>query len=343
MAKRPAALDESTRFGVLIGPDPFLREQHTAQLRQKLEAAHGTVDMIRFDGATATVSEVLDECRTFGLMVQHKLVVVDEADQFVKEATRPALSRYAESPPDNATLILRTQRWHKGNLDKLIEKVGAVIKCEPPTPAQATAWAVARCDKRHGATLDRQAAGVLVQRIGPDLGRIDAELAKLAGAVGESGTIQTSLVTELVESTSQEDEVWPLQSTLLRADPAIALAQLRDMLDARIAPTLITYACLDLTRKLHAVVEGLAAGQGESQIARDQKLWGPSKDGVLRAARRLDRQTAATLLHEAVASDARQKSGRSDPERAVERLVIRIPSLLNASADSDDRSSRNRI
>lgn len=331
MAKRPATLDQSTRIAVLIGPDPFLREQHTAQLRATLEAAHGTVDMIRFEGPQATVSEVLDECRTFGLMVQHKLVVVDDADQFVKESTRPALSRYAESPADNATLVLRTTRWHKGNLDKLIEKVGAVIKCEPPSPAQATAWSVARCTKRHAVTLDRQAAGVLVQRVGPDLARIDAELAKLAGAVGEGGTIESALVTELVASASQEDEVWPLQATLLRADPAIALAQLRDMLDARIAPTLITYACLDLTRKLHAVVEGLAAGQPEAQIARDQKLWGPSKDGVLRAARQLDRRTAAVLLHETVASDARQKSGRADPERAVERLVVRIPSLLRAT------------
>jgi len=321
MAKRPPQLTSSTRIAVLVGADPFLREQLTSKLRETIEEEHGNVDVIRFDGSSADVGDVLDECRTFGLMVQHKLVIVDDADQLVKESTRPALSRYASSPAESATLVLRAPKWHKGKLDSLIEQVGEIVKCENPTPSQAAAWAVNRCSKRHGVTLGRDAAGA----------RIDAEVAKLAGAVGEGGTIEPALVAELVKAASQEEEVWPLQETLLRADPGAALRQLRDMLDNRIAPTLITYACLDLARKLHAVVEGLAAGVPEAQIARDQKLWGPSRSGILRTARSLDRGRAGRLLHETVDCDARQKTGRADPERALERLVIRIPTLLRAS------------
>lgn len=338
-----ATLSPATRIAVLHGPDPFLREQHTNQLREALIEAHVAIDTLRFDGATATLAEVLDECRTFGLMSQHKLVIVDDADHFVNESTRPALTRYAQSPADNATLILRASKWNKGNLDKAIEKVGAIVKCDAPTRPQAVSWAINRCTRRHGATLARDAAARLVDRVGPDLARIDTEIAKLASRVGDGATIDVPLVDELVEATSQEEVVWPLQDTLLRPDPAAALRQLRDMLEARLAPTLITFACLDLARKLHAATEARAAGHSPQQTAGALKLWGPSKDAILSAAGRLDRARAAQLLSEAVQADAAQKSGLGDPIRSIERLVLRFPSLLHPTPDRHDRSSPNRI
>src|SRR5207253_8118234 len=49
-----------------------------------LTKAHGEIDSFRFDGASASAAEVLDECRTFGLMRQQKLVIVDNADALLK-------------------------------------------------------------------------------------------------------------------------------------------------------------------------------------------------------------------------------------------------------------------
>ena len=332
MAKRaaPKPLTAATRVAAIVGPDPFLREQHTAQLREALEAAHPTVDLIRFDGNAAAVSDVLDECRTFGLMRQHKLVVVDDADHFLSESTRPAMERYAAAPCDDATLVLRASKWNKGKLDALIDKVGAVVKCDVPTPAQAVNWALRRCEKRHKATLERPAATTLVQRVGPDLARIDAELAKLAGAVGEGATIDAGLVAQLVEAASQEVDPWPLQETLLAGDPRAAVSHLHDMLDARLDPIFITYACLDLARKLHAAVEGAGAGWSPQQIAKELRLWGPGRDPILKAARMLDRRRVAALLAAAVDADRRQKTGQGDPERTLERLVLQFPSLLSS-------------
>jgi DNA polymerase III delta subunit len=115
------------------------------------------------------------------------------------------------------------------------------------------------------------------------------------------------------------------------------------MLESRLAPTLITFACLDLARKLHAATEAHAAGHSPQQTAGALKLWGPSKDAVLSAARRLSRPRASQLLSEALAADAAQKSGLGDPIRSIERLVLRFPSLLHPDADRRDRSSPNRI
>ena len=275
MARAPAkasisALTARTRVAVLAGKDGFLRSEFTAQLARTLEAEHGEVDRLRFDGATTPLADVLDECRSFGLMQQHKLVVVDEADQLVKDANRPLLERYCESPPDGATLLLRCERWFKGKLDKLIEDpergAGAIVPCDAPTEAQAEAWALRRAKARHGAEIERDAAGALVARVGADLGRIDTELAKLAASAG-GGAITKAMVVEQVGAT-REDEVWGIQAMLLGAPPEATLLHLRDLIRVSRQPTvLIGYALCDIAAKLHAARVMLDAGRQPRDIA----------------------------------------------------------------------------
>ena len=93
-------------------------------------------------------------------------------------------------------------------LDKLIEKVGLIIKCDEPNEGQAAAWCVARAEKRHSASIDRDAATLLVDRIGANLTRLDTEINKLlAAAVGEPPRIDRKLVEEMV-GRSREEEAW---------------------------------------------------------------------------------------------------------------------------------------
>ena len=98
---------------------------------------------------------------------------------------RRALEAYAENPCAGATLLLRAEKWHRGKLDKLVAKVGAVIKCEQPKDARCRApgpWPRARIAT--GWPSISPAAQLLVGRVGPGLARLDTELAKLAAFVG---------------------------------------------------------------------------------------------------------------------------------------------------------------
>lgn len=331
MARKPAANPKQGqtkpgpehRIVVLHGKDAFLRAEYTASLRRALEEARGAVDTLRYEGA-AEVADVLDECRSFGLMQQHKLVVVDDADQFVKDSARPLLERYAEHPAEDATLVLRAERWNKGKLDKLIEAVGVIRKCDAPTEGQAAAWAQHRAQVRHGAEIGQDAARALVARVGADLGRIDAELAKLAAAAGKNGKITPELVGEFV-GVSREEEVWGMQAALLGATPEAALGHLRELIEVSRQPTvLISYALCDLARKLHLATVGLRAGENPGAIGKTLKLWGPSQDAVMRAARGADPSATMALLDAALEADVAQKTGLGDPERHLERVVLRF-------------------
>lgn len=316
---------------LLAGKELFLHGEHTERLREALREAHGEVDVVRYDGATVEPAAVLDECRTFGLMQQHKIVVVDQADQFVKETHRPMVERYVTSPSDAATLVLRAETWHKGKLDAMIEKCGIIVRCEPVTSGEASRWAVARCAKAHGTTLEPEGASLLVERLGTDLGRLDSELAKLAlNAMtpgGKPGQVTAALVGELV-GRSREEEVWVIQSALLSRDPAVAIGAVRDAIEVSRHPTvLVSWACVDLARKVHGAAQGLAAGARPFDLVRGLRLWGSSQEAVLSAARRVEPRRAAALLREAIRADVRQKTGVGEPQRILEALALRFAGM----------------
>ncbi|MEO1279018.1 MAG: hypothetical protein AAFV77_08685, partial [Planctomycetota bacterium] len=169
--------DGSERVVIMKGPDAFLRQHYLERLAEALGKATGLeVNTIRFDGETAELADVLDECRSPGLLPVHKLVVVDNAAKFVRESTRPGLEKYADAPDDRATLVLRSETWRPGRLDKAVEKVGKVMSCDAVGPQQAAQWATGRAKGFHKVMLKADAAQLLVDSVGVDLARLDAEI-----------------------------------------------------------------------------------------------------------------------------------------------------------------------
>ena len=344
-APKPHRIGTEDRVIVLHGKDAFLRAMYLDQLRDALAGAGVEADVIRFDASSASLADVLDECRSFGLMQQHKVIVVDRADEMLKDSEddgggagrgkgsmrpRDLVQRYVEAPVDSATLVLRAERWNRGKLDKAIEKVGKVIKCEPPRPADAARWAVGRAKKRYERVLEADAAGALIDKLGCDLGKIDTEVAKLSAAVATGEPISLAIVHEMV-GFSREETVWQIQDLMLQADLETVLAKLDELITvSKVPPILARFAMIDLARKLHGVGAGFASGAPQASLDSNLKLWGPAKARIIAVARRADPGRLADLLREAVEADHAATSGGTTNEvRSIERLAVRFASVLN--------------
>ncbi len=330
LPKPSGLLDATCRIAVLFGEEAFLRTLYTNALRDELEKTHGTVDVLTFDGATARPAEVLDECRSFGLIASHKLILVDNAAALVKDEVRPMFERYAEAPLEGATLVLRSDIWRAGNLDKAIAQVGVIKECKPLTEGKAADWAVTRAQRRHRATIDRTTAAALIDRIGTHLAHLDSELGKLAAAAGDNHPITIDLINELV-GVSRDEEVWGLQQTILTGNPAAGLAHLAHLVDISREPAeRIMWALTDLARKLHGVSRGMAGGQSADAIAKSLKLWGPAKDSILTVGRRLRPPRALALLESCVDAAWKSRTGRGEADDHLERLVLKFADALAA-------------
>jgi DNA polymerase-3 subunit delta len=293
-------------------------------------------------------------------MSQHKVVVVDNAEHFMQgDDRRRAMERYAESPMPDATLILRSAGWRPGTFDKLVAAVGVILKCEAPGAAEAVRWAVARSQKRHGVELSAAGAQALVERVGPDLGRLDSELAKLAvgalagqegGSTGPTGAAagvaspgavdaKVVITPELVKEftgLSREEQAWEIQGALATGDPAQALNKVDELLRISRAPeVMLAWSAIDLVRKVHDAAALAAQGQPDGAIAKQLKLWGDGAAVVLRVARSVPLARAAALLQAAVAADRRMKSGLSpEPSRAIEALAVQVSAGLGSPGRS---------
>jgi DNA polymerase-3 subunit delta len=331
------------RIVVLHGPETLLMREWTQAFEACLESAHGGVARFSLDGATATIADVLDEVRSFGLMQDHKLVILDNADKFLADKSsdddddgggpgrgrlrpRAALERYAEAPVDSSSLLLRATTWHRGKLDKLVAKVGVIAKCDSPSPAAAVTWCGNRCRTVHGTTIAGDAARLLVERIGPELGRLDTELAKLATMAG-AAPIDRATVLEMV-GLSREDKAWVIQAAILSGDPRQAVHTIRELLEVSRSPeALVMWAIVDLLRKLHDASRLLAAGRAEGAVAKTLRLWGDSM-AVVRVARRLEPARWAQLLQQAIATDVRTKTGLAKPARSLEGLALVVADTI---------------
>ncbi|HYE60874.1 MAG TPA: DNA polymerase III subunit delta [Phycisphaerales bacterium] len=346
MAKKPAASTdlkpmEECRVFIIQGKEAFLRVERTAEVRERLEKHFGGVDVFTFDGNSATAADVLDECRSFGLMSGHKLVIVEDAEELVKEDTRPLFERYAESPCEGSTLVLRSGAWRAGKLDKIVNEVGMTILCNPVSDNEAQKWVSKRAGSEHRVKIDPVAVSMLVMRVGAELGKLDTELAKLAAAAPE-GLITPEIVQQFVQPT-REEAVWGIQQTLLTEDANTAMQHLRYVLDvSRHPPQLVLYAFVDLARKVHAASRALHQGVSPQVIARTLKLWGASEHAILKAGNNANPARALRLLRDCVAADSRSKSGFGEVERTLERLVVRFSQLLGSHNTAQNTAGSRR-
>ena len=314
-SKSAQAIDPAWRIIVIHGKEAFLREMWTQRIAEATREAHGDFEQFEFDGSSVSLAVVLDELRSWGLIQQHKLVVVDNAQDFMAgDGVRTAMERYAESPMAEATLLLRGESWRKGKFDKALDSVGTILRCDLPKEAEAISWCSSRAKSAHAAQLDRDAAQLLVARVGPILSSLDREIAKLAAAVAtDAGTsrITAATVAEMVEL-SRDEQVWLIQDALLSGNRARALEKVEALYQAARTPSvLLMWAMTDLVRKL-AMASRMADDRKPPQvIGKALGLWGPSARTVPQAAQRLGTAKASALFHSMLDADARAKTGRA--------------------------------
>lgn len=321
----PVSFSGEERIVVVYGDELFLVNQAMKKLREKLVGIHGEgLDVIHFEGKSAELADVLDEVRSVGLMQQYKLVIVDDADDFVKKY-REKLERYVDDVVDIATLALRPKSWNKSwRLSKATVKVGQVIQCEPLSEIEAERWLSGHARDVHEVKLSMGAVGMLVDRLGVDLMRLDSEVAKLGVSVGDGVEVTEKEVEALVGRASNDD-AWAIQEALLSGDPVKAVSTLHELLLLSRQPVqLITYFVSDLVRKVHHGANMLKQGKRDFDVCKAMRVWGERQRPFMQAVKRLGAGKSGILLDRLVEMDRKSKSGFGKGDQLLERFCIQF-------------------
>jgi DNA polymerase III delta subunit len=298
----------------LVGADPFLQLQELAKLAKELPPDAARIDV---DGEKAELSTVLDELRSFSMFGSGKMVTVRDADAFVSKY-REQLEKYVAAPSDSATLVLRLNSLPANQkIHKLIAKTGQVTKCEPPSAAQLPAWIVSHAKSAHQATIAPDAARLLAELIGDDLGRLDTELAKLSLRVDAGKPIGVDQVRGSV-AFQREQEMRDLTAALAVGRTAEAVRRWRQLLQSDPSSEFRAVTWLALWLK---DVQDFLAAPGAFQNAWKYKDDLPK---FKQTAQAIGARNVGRLVDMLVEVDRQSKSGVGDAAANVERFLLSV-------------------
>jgi DNA polymerase III subunit delta len=326
---------------VLAGEELFLRSEHLVEIQH---AVFGQEDpgmgLVRLDptalGSDA-MAAILDEVRTPSMFAPRKLVVVDPADPLFKKAdvggeeekrlgNRELLENYLETPLEGATLVLVVDTWLKTTrLHKMLLKMGGVRSCESIKAQYAPEWIVRRVTEAYGKKMEPAAVGRLADLIGPDLQRLDNELAKLSLYQPDAPAITLQAVDALV-GFQHEQQIWDMIDALAERDAPTALRKIEEIwsIDSKIEYTATgaVFSWLNQVIKARELVERRLP---DAQIGRELKLWPPERaQKVLALARTWGLAGAARWSAAMLQMDVANKSSLGEPRRNLEKFVVQL-------------------
>jgi DNA polymerase-3 subunit delta len=317
----------------VFGGDSFLKRQVAIRLRdQILGTDEADFSLTTCPGDTAAWRDVQEELTTVAMFGGGgRLVIVEDADEFVTRF-RTQLEDYVQRPSRTAVLVLILDSFPSNTrLYKGVAASGWLIDCSVPTGARLTRWTTDWAAQTHKLKLAGAAAELLVEIIGPELGLIDQELAKLALVAGPDRKVSAEMVTQM-SAGWRAKTTWVMLDAALDGNAAEALAQLDRLLSGGETPVgLLAQISASLRRLAGAtrmVLQSEAAGGPRISVRFALEQAG-IRAFVLqkseRELRRLGRPRAQRLYRWLLEADLDLKGASSLPPRLVlERLVLRL-------------------
>jgi DNA polymerase-3 subunit delta len=245
---------------VLHGDEDFLKRQVLTALRGLiLGEGDNAFGLSSHAGDKAAFAAIRDELETVPFLTPRRLVVVDNADPFVSQF-RAQLEKYISEPATTGVLVLDVKNWPANTrLAKLLDG-DATIVCKAPAMYRLPAWCTQWAASSHGKQLSAEAAKLLVDLIGADMGQLDQELAKLAIYIGTGTRIETGDVDQLVGH-SRAENMWKIFDAIGTGNATAALAILDRLFEQGEEPLRILGAFSMQLRRLAQAARSHQHGQ----------------------------------------------------------------------------------
>jgi DNA polymerase III subunit delta len=312
------------RVTLVTGKEEFFRERAVTTVRDAVRHHDADAEMAETRASDLTMA-TLGELAAPSLFSSTRCVVVRGLEDLPEESVDGLLG-YAAAPVDDVALVLMHSGGAKGSgvLTKL-RKLGAVneVKVAELRPSEFPAF-VASEIRTHGATLDQEAADLLVQAVGQDLRALAAAADQLASDF-HGQTLSTEIVKRYFGGRA-EAKSFAVADAAFWGRRTVALEELRWALDGGTAPVLVTSAFAGGARGV-ARYKAAPRGMRDADLAREVGVppWklrtirdqsrGWSDGGIARAIRAIAQ------------ADADIKGAASDASYTLERLVLTVTGL----------------
>lgn len=265
---------------------------------------HGLENLLVFDGASVTLSAVLDAVETLPFIAEKRLVVIEGVPKFSREE----METLAESiHPQTVAVIVEPEPDKRLSAVKTLEKLAEVKRFPLLKHPELIAWMIAQATDG-GAVMSAASASALLGIVGDDQRTLETEIRKLAlYAFGRDITLQDI---EAVSIPSGTQVIWKLTDLIGSGKSVDALKFLRNRLERGEDPYGMWSILLNMVKNLVLVHVAFSEGvKSERGIADAFSLHPMSVRGVMSLARSLPPAKVVRLLNWAADADQKLKSG----------------------------------
>lgn len=307
---------------VLSGSQRYLKTSVLTALKKAVIQDDDT-SLTTFLGKDTDLQTVTDELRTLSMWGDRRLIIVDDADEFVTKYRGP-LEKYFEKPAKKSVLVLNVKTWTKSTrLAKQLTATGLDVECSDLKGPALLKWLQDTARDSYHQNLTRDAAVLLVELVGDELGMLETELSKLATYVGAGAKIEFDDVQKLVGGWRTET-TWAMTDAVRDNDLAFALAALEKLLTAGEAGLKLLGGIAYVYKKYSQATD-LSRNSTLDQALRQAGVFpqavGPSQAYL----RRIGRHRAEKILDLLLATDAGIKGANPLPERIqLEKLLVEL-------------------
>jgi DNA polymerase-3 subunit delta len=317
---------------VVFGDEAFLKRQVLGRIRWSvLGSGDGDFSFSAFDGQEVSAAEVFDELSTMAMFGGgRRLVVVEGGDDFVSRH-RSELEDYVARPRATGVLVLELKTFASNTrLYKAAVGAGLVVECGAPPAAQLARWVGAWAKQAHEVQMAASSAEMLIELVGPELGLLDQEMAKLALAVGPNGKVSPEIVEQMVGNWRSKT-TWDMLDAALGGDVRGAMTQLDRLILAgesevgllgQIAASLRRLAAATrLIEQAEAAGRKMTLGAGLEEAGVNRYVVRKVEQQL----RRLGRPRGRRLYRWLLEADLDLKGASALPPRLIlERLIVRL-------------------
>jgi DNA polymerase III subunit delta len=308
---------------LVLGSEGLLAERAITHQIKGAQAEDAEVDVIRLVGG-ALDPGLLAESTGASLFAASRIVVISELDQ-VDPVLNDQLAALALTPSPDLALVLAHPGGVKGKalLDRLKKGKVPQVDAVAPKPWEVPRFVDAEAG-RHRIALGPGVAQALVDAVGTDLRTLAGALHQLASDT-ETPPITVAAVTRYFGGRAEVTS-FAVADDIMSGRPGQALEKLRWALGTGVPPVLITSAIAGQLRSLGKYFDLRSARLNDSEVAREVGVPPWKVKDLNRLARNWSERGVAQGVRATARADANVKGAATDPEFALERLLLELDS-----------------
>ncbi len=306
----------------VVGTSTILTSEAVRTIRARVltQAPDFNRDELRADDVP--VERILEAARTLPMMAQRRFVHVSDIHKLKSEG-QERLAEYVKSPVESTVLVLSGEKVDgRRKLGQALKKKKAIFSFDPPKQWELTDWIEERAESK-GIELDRDAAGLLGEFVGAEVGPIDRALEKLSLYAGEPRRLTADDVQEVVAPT-RVHSIFDLTDAVGGRDLGRATLLLRNALEGGESGLMVLAMISRQMRQLMQYKLLSARRLPNAELARALGVKPFLMSRIAEQAKKYELPELARALDHAHQADIAMKSSRLSHGVILDQLLLQI-------------------